>query len=74
MVRIERVGNVDITIQIKKGTLTIILQNTTYVSQFHMNIISLNKLIEKGIHWNTQNYKLTFYGTSYCQIEKHHGH
>src|SRR5438046_1277784 len=74
MVRIEGVGDVDITVQTKDGTLTITLRNTAYVSQFHMNVISLNKLIEKGVHWNTQNCELTFCGTFYCRIEKHYGH
>ena len=52
---------------------TIILRNTAYVPQFHTNIVSLNKFIEKDVHWNTMSHELTYWGESYCKVEKHYG-
>ena len=51
----------------------ITLRNTAYVPQFHTNIVSLNKFIEKDVHWNTMSHKLTYRGESYCKVEKHYG-
>ncbi len=72
-VAIEGVGDVDIQITTSDGVSTITLRNTAYVPQFHTNTVSLNKFIEKGVHWNTESHELTYRGVPYCRVEKHYG-
>ena len=72
-VSIEGIGDVDIQVKTRDGMSTITLRNTAYAPQFHTNIVSLNKFIEKDVHWNTMSHELTYQGESYCKVEKHYG-
>src|SRR4051794_32840295 len=51
---IEGFDSVTITIQAPEGPRLIILYEVLYVSSFHTRVASLDRLIVKGVHWDTK--------------------
>ena len=72
IISIEGIGDVDIQVKTCDGMHTITLRNTAFVPQFHTNVVSLNKFVEKNVHWNTESCELTYQGAPFCAIEKHY--
>jgi GAG-pre-integrase domain/Subtilase family len=44
-----------------------------FVSSFHTNIVSLDRLMQKKVHWNTEQQELRHKGEVFGILEKHHG-
>ena len=62
----------DIQVKTCDDMHTITLRNTAFVLQFYMNVVSLNKFVEKNVYWNTESCELTYQGVPFCAIEKHY--
>ena len=50
LVPIEGFGSVDITIQTPAGPRLIELQHTALISSFHTSVVSLKRLVAKGVY------------------------
>jgi hypothetical protein len=50
------------------------LSNVAFVPRFMTNIVSLSALIERGVHWNTQDGYLTRFGNRIAVVEQIGGH
>jgi hypothetical protein len=73
-VPIKGYGIVEIILQRPSGTIrTIRLANVALVPSFHTNIVSLDRLMQKDIHWDTKQQQLKRGDEIFCKIEKRHG-
>ncbi len=50
VVPIEEFGSVDITIQTPAGPRLIELQHTALISSFHTSVVSLKRIVAKGVY------------------------
>lgn len=73
IIPIEEYGSVLITVQAPEGPRQITLKDTALVSSFHTNIVSLDKFIDKDVHWDTKQSRLTYGNNIFCQVKKHYG-
>ena len=69
---IEGFDSVSITVQTLRGPQEITLLETAFVPSFHTNIASLNRFIEKDVHWDTKEKKLVYKNLTVCSVEYHH--
>ena len=65
---IEGYGTVRINLTRPSGKINIKLAHVAYIPEFQTNTVSYRRLLEKGIHWDTQNGILTFEGRLWCQL------
>ena len=72
IISIEGFGSVSITVQTPKGSQEITLLETAFVPSFHTNIASLNRFIEKDVHWDMKEKKLVYKNLTVCSVEYHH--
>jgi len=73
VIPIEGFGPVEITVEGPHAERTIILENTVLVPQFHTNVVSLRKFIQRNVHWDTENSRLKFNGNTFCKTPVRHG-
>jgi hypothetical protein len=72
IVPIEGFGPIDVTIQTPNGPKLIELQNTALISSFHTSVVSLKRMVAKGVYWDMENNRLTRGGNTFCTVESHH--
>ena len=69
IISIEGFGSVPITVQTPKGFQEITLLKTAFVPSFHTNVASLNRFIEKDVHWDTKEKKLVYKNLTICSVK-----
>ena len=72
VIPIEGFGPVDVTVQTPAGPKIIELQNTALISSFHTSVVSLKRIIAKGVYWDMEHNRLTRSGNTFCTVESHH--
>ena len=72
VIPIEGFGSVDVTVQTPAGPRLIELQQTALIPSFHTSVVSLKRLVAKGVYWDMKNGQLTQDGKTFCSIESHH--
>ncbi len=70
---IQYFGDVQITVTAPYGPKTVTLRNTAYVPSLQTSVVSLRKLIQNNVHWDTQENRLTYAGRTYCSTPVRHG-
>jgi hypothetical protein len=69
--QVESYGTLDINVRGPDGkTEAIALTNVAYVSDFQTNLVSLDKVIDKGAHLDSYNMRLHDAGDTVCYIDK----
>jgi hypothetical protein len=53
--------------------LVLMLTNTLYALTFHTNIVSLTRVIARGVYWNTKNMYLTKNSKPLCALTHYYG-
>jgi hypothetical protein len=69
----EGFGTITITVQTLNGPRIIKLLNTALVSSFHTSVVSLDRFMAKGVHWDTEGKRVHSNGQTFCSIERYHG-
>jgi hypothetical protein len=72
-VLIEGYGIVEIALQLSSAVRRIKLADVALVSSFHTNIVSLDRLMQKDIHWDIKQQELRRGNEIFCNIEKRCG-
>ena len=72
IIPIEGFGSIDIIIQTPDGPKIIELQNMALISSFHTSVVSLKRIMAKGVYWDTEHNCLTRSGNTFCTVESHH--
>jgi len=44
-----------------------------FIPSFHTNIVSLDRLLQRNVHWNTEDQQLRFKDVPFGLVERHHG-
>ena len=71
---IEGFGLVEITLKLTPiSTRKIKLGEIALVPSFHTNIVSLDRLMQRNVHWNTERQGLRFKDDILGIVEKQHG-
>lgn len=70
---IDGYGLVEISVKLTSTTQRIKLADVAFVPSFQTNIVSLDRLIRRDVHWHTENRELRYKGKIFCTLEKHHG-
>jgi hypothetical protein len=71
---IEGFGLVEITLKLTPtSTRKIKLCEVALVPSFHTNIVSLDRLMQRDVHWNTERQELRHKGDVFSIVEKRHG-
>ena len=71
---IEKFGSIDICVRTPQGMQKMTLLDTAYVPGFLTNLVSLSRLVKKGVHWNTEKAHLHKDGKTLCYIRPFDGH
>jgi hypothetical protein len=72
-IQIEGFGDIYITADGPNGPRQILLQDVAYVPSLHTSVVSLRKFIQKDVHWDTQQNRLTYKDHTYCFTPMQHG-
>ena len=72
--QIESFGTIKVPVQTPQGQKSITLLNVAYIPTFMTNLVSLSKLVEKGLHWDTEKGTLRKGGKDLCYIKRLGGH
>ena len=72
VIPIEGFGSVDVTVQTPAGPKLIELQNTALISSFHTSVVSLKRIMAKGVYWDMEHNRLTRSGNTFCTVESRH--
>jgi hypothetical protein len=72
-VPIRGYGLVEITLQLPTTARKIRLANVAFVPSFHTNIVSLDRLMQKNVHWDTRQQELRLGDEIFGKVEKKHG-
>ena len=64
--------SITITVKAPEGPRQIILTKVALVPSFHTSVVSLDRFIEKNVHWDTEKSRLTFHDHTFCAVERHH--
>jgi hypothetical protein len=71
---IEGFGLIEITLKLTPtSTRKIKLGEVALVPSFHTNIVSLDRLMQRNVHWNTERQELRFKDDIFGIVEKQHG-
>ena len=65
-------GIVEITLQLLTTVRKIRLANVAFVPSFHTNIVSLDRLIQKDVHWDTREQELRLGDEIFGKVERKH--
>jgi hypothetical protein len=67
IIPIEGFGTITVTVRTLNGPRIIKLLNTALVSSFHTSVVSLDRFMAKGVHWDTEGKRLHSNGqTLFC--------
>jgi hypothetical protein len=69
---IEAFGDVYIAVEGPYGSKRILLRTVAYVPTLHTSVVSLRKFIKQGVHWDTEQNRLTFKGNTFCYTPVKH--
>ena len=72
--QIASFGTVNVTVNTPQGIRQIQLTNVAYIPGFMTNLVSLSRLVQQGVHWNTETGQLTRQGQAFCYITAFDGH
>jgi hypothetical protein len=73
-ISIEGYGLVEITLKLTPtSSWKIKLAEVALVPSFHTNIISLDRLMQRNVHWNTERQELRYKSEIFGIVEKQHG-
>jgi hypothetical protein len=73
-ISIEGFGPVEITLKLAPtSSRTVKLGEVALVASFHMNIVSLDRLMQRNVHWNTVRQELRHMDNIFGIVEKQHG-
>lgn len=71
---IESFGSIDVSVQTPQGIQRMTLLDTAYVPGFLTNLVSLSRLVQKGVHWDTEKSHLHKAGIPLCYVRPFNGH
>lgn len=71
---IDAYGTVDIFAKGPNGPVKIKLLNVLLAPGFMTNLVCLSKLTAKNVHWDTENDRLHYKGTTFCYTQAVGGH
>src|SRR5882757_3628423 len=72
--QIASFGTVNVAVNTPQGIRQIQLTNVAYIPGFMTNLVSLSRLVQQGVHWNTETGQLTRQGQAFCYITAFDGH
>jgi hypothetical protein len=72
--QIKSFGTIKVPVQTPTGQKSITLLHVAYIPTFMTNLVSLSKLVDKGLHWDTERGTLRKEGKDLCFIKKLGGH
>ena len=72
--QIKSFGTIKVPVQTPTGQKSITLLRVAYIPTFMTNLVALSKLVEKGLHWDTERGTLRREGKDLCYIHRLGGH
>jgi hypothetical protein len=67
-------GTTEVPVATASGGGYITLLNVAYIPNFMTNLVSLGKMVQKGVHWDTEKNNLRYKGKHLCHVHQLGGH